>query len=93
MAQVGTPVPLGWPTRESYTDSSGNGWAWTATGGWQITGNAASGDASNWASSITSWLQESKIVTGIPNFWLVGGVDVLALLFSDLGGRKRRCPP
>lgn len=36
-AQGGTPVPVGWPTNQSYVDSSGNVWTYTATGGWQIT--------------------------------------------------------
>lgn len=40
-AQAGTPVPINWPIAQSYTDSSGNIWAYTAAGGWQITGYAA----------------------------------------------------
>ena len=41
-AQSGTPVPVGWPTSESYTDSNGNIWTYTASAGWQVTGTTAS---------------------------------------------------
>ena len=41
-AQSGTPVPVGWPTSESYTDSNGNIWTYTTTAGWQVTGTTAS---------------------------------------------------
>lgn len=48
-AQAGTPVPVGWPTTEAYTDSSGNVWTYTAGYGWQITSNLATEEAAQTA--------------------------------------------
>jgi len=45
-AQAGTPVPVGWPTNQSYTDSSGNVWGFTQTAGWTIIGTASAANAS-----------------------------------------------
>ena len=44
-AQAGSPVPVGWPTSQAYTDSNGNIWTYTATAGWQVTGTSASQSA------------------------------------------------
>jgi len=40
-AQAGTPVPVGTPTDQSYTDQSGNIWTFTPSAGWQVTSSAA----------------------------------------------------
>lgn len=37
-AQAGTPVPVNWPTNQSYTDSTGYIWTYTVSTGWQVTG-------------------------------------------------------
>lgn len=118
-AQSGTPVPVGWPTSSSYTDSNGNIWTYTTTSGWQVTGTSASQSAllaeeeaaataaaatgttttaagttvsvsstaaDSWA-TLTSWLQGSTIITGVPNFFLVAGVGVVGLLIFTRGKR------
>jgi hypothetical protein len=53
-AQVGTPVPVGWPTNQSYIDSSGNVWTYTSTAGWQNTGTVSSLQATVAAGSTTA---------------------------------------
>lgn len=113
-AQAGTPVPVGWPTSESYTDSNGNIWTYTTTAGWQVTGTSASASESallaeesaaaaatgtsttsggttvtvtgdtTW-STITSWLQSSTIISGVPNFFLAAGAGVVGLLIFTRG--------
>ena len=121
-AQASTPVPVGWPTSESYTDSNGNIWTYTASAGWQVTGTTASqaslfaqqsaaaaaaaaaptGTSSTapgtnvtvtgpdpWA-TLTNWLQESTIFSGIPNFFLVAGVGVGGLVLYNMSGGRRR---
>lgn len=90
-AQAGTPVPVGYPTNQAYTDSSGNIWTYTATGGWQITGTSSSpATANNWAASITSWLNEQTIISGISNFWVVGGAAAIGLVLKGMFEGRRR---
>jgi hypothetical protein len=37
-AQAGTPVPVNWPTNQTYTDQNGYIWAYTPSMGWQVSG-------------------------------------------------------
>lgn len=112
--QAGTPVPVGYPTNEPYTDSNGNTWTYSTTAGWQITSTSSSQAAllaeeqsaaaaaatgtttaagttsvsvssgTSW-SDLTTWLQESTIISGLPNFFLVAGVGVVGLLIFTRG--------
>lgn len=108
-AQPGTPVPVGLPTNQSYTDSQGNIWTYAPSTGWQVTGQAPDQSmpapagapgavtpgttvtvqtGSNMWASITSWLQEKSIISGVPNFFLVSAAGLLALTLYS-GGRRR----
>lgn len=40
-SQAGTPVPVGYPTNQAYTDSNGDIWTYSPTYGWQATGQIA----------------------------------------------------
>lgn len=100
--QPGTPVPVNWPTSQSYTDSSGYIWTYTPAAGWQVTGIAQGSAAASTTSpstpaataagttvsvssgfdisDLTTWLQESTIFSPVPNFFVVAGAGVLALM-------------
>lgn len=64
-----------------YTDSAGNQWQYTASG-WveTATEGSASSSISNWMSSLTTFLDESTIISGVQNFWIIAGVGAAALL-------------
>jgi hypothetical protein len=89
-ASTAATAPAGAPASpasgQQYTDASGN--LWTYSGGqWVLTESASS--ASNWMASLSSFLQESTIISGVQNFWLVAGVGAAALLLMDFSGKKR----
>jgi len=68
-----SPVPAGTPTTSTYTDASGNVWAWNGSA-WAITTAAAS------AGSLTSWLSGTNATTGLPNYAIAAGVAFALIL-------------
>ncbi len=52
-AQAGTPVPVNWPTTQTYTDSSGNIWGYES-GAWQIISYVAGSAAATQASTLAA---------------------------------------
>ena len=52
-AQAGTPVPVNWPTTQTYTDSSGNIWGYE-NGSWQIISYVAGSAAATQAATLAA---------------------------------------
>lgn len=77
-----TTPPGNYPTDEPYTDAAGNIWTWNPTSGWQITTPAGSSSS---AASGTDWLTQQTIITGLPNWGVVGAIGLGVLLLM----RKR----
>ncbi len=73
-------VPPGTSTATPYTDANGNTWTYS-NGAWVMT---ASGAASPY-SSILTWLSESTLMAGIPNWGLVAGIGLVAVMMMNRG--------
>lgn len=85
-AQAGTPVPVGWSTSQSYTDSTGYIWTYSSADGWQATGvepgstaaanynSSASTGTAGTTVSVNSGLDLSTITTWLDGQTIVSGI-------------------
>jgi hypothetical protein len=82
-AQAGTPVPVNWPTSQTYTDSSGNIWGYES-GSWQIisyvSGSAAASQAATLLAATGSATGSTAGPVGAPTSAIAGQT------FTDASG-------